>query len=577
MSRWYKVGLLLVVLLAAALRLGGITRVGIRFDDEGAYVGDARLWHRCLLTVTDADALGDVVRHDKKAFQRRLQNHGVDFTARYRKPVQGYTFIGAATMFLAGDRPAALLMLNAVCGVLTVLVIYWIGSSLFSRSVGLAAALLLAVSPYHLLYCRSAFTDATATFFAYLGLALWVLGVRRGWSVRRTYALSGLTIGYAATCHYRVLYLLGVLIVADLVRLLQTHPRPETVRTGMRTAAVRWSWLILGAVLPAVCIELVFQGARLAATVTDSYLPLITYFGSAWRCITHEFTAGARLSYEYPVTLWHTLHTYMGYYLHWHGLALGLLVVLGLSICLGAKGIAKLPAIAVIVTLALLLTQPYIVARAMSTAIPALCLCSAVGLSWILQYRRPTGGWKVSLVVIVLAVCVAPASVHSLGLYTKQSSIVDACAFVVSQNDGAVAVALDTHHRSKYHLYLEGTGLDVVNTRLHADGSPKDAIARLRARGVRWMFVDPQHWHFRQSPPGPGNQVFQWWDTLGDYLSREATLAAEFPHITGFEWEFLTEGPGLAHLDEMIERKAGTLRIYDISALTGSRSALMNY
>jgi len=58
---------------------------------------------------------------------------------------------------------------------------------------------------------------------------------------------------------------------------------------------------------------------------------------------------------------------------------------------------------------------------------------------------------------------------------------------------------------------------------------------------------------------------------------QEAALAAEFPHITGFEWEFLTEGPGLAHLDEMIEREAGTLRIYDISALTGSRSALMNH
>ena len=64
---------------------------------------------------------------------------------------------------------------------------------------------------------------------------------------------------------------------------------------------------------------------------------------------------------------------------------------------------------------------------------------------------------------------------------------------------------------------------------------------------------------------------------MDDYLRDEAILAAEFPHITGFEREFLAEGPGLAHLDEMIARQAGALKIYDISTLTGSRSALAHH
>ena len=44
---WVYAGLAVVVVAASILRFAGITDVGIRFDDEGAYVGDARLWHRC--------------------------------------------------------------------------------------------------------------------------------------------------------------------------------------------------------------------------------------------------------------------------------------------------------------------------------------------------------------------------------------------------------------------------------------------------------------------------------------------------------------------------------------------------
>jgi len=117
---WIRGGMTVVVVTACLLRFDGITTVGIRYDDEGAYVGDARLWHRCALVSTDRQAIGAVMHGDKATLQKRMDDLGVDFAARYAKPSQGYTFLGALAMFAVGDRPAALLTLNAVSGVLTV-------------------------------------------------------------------------------------------------------------------------------------------------------------------------------------------------------------------------------------------------------------------------------------------------------------------------------------------------------------------------------------------------------------------------------------------------------------------------
>jgi hypothetical protein len=96
--------LLGILVLAAGLRFGGITDVGIRFVDEGAYAGDARLWHRCAKTLASTEAIGAILSGDKGTLKQAMDREGVDFSARYLKPSQGYTFFGALTMFVAGVR-----------------------------------------------------------------------------------------------------------------------------------------------------------------------------------------------------------------------------------------------------------------------------------------------------------------------------------------------------------------------------------------------------------------------------------------------------------------------------------------
>jgi hypothetical protein len=566
-ARWWIHGALAVVVVTASiLRLGGITRVGIRFDDEGAYVGDARLWYRCALVLTDRQSLGAGMRGDKAALKRRMDDLGVDFGARYAKPSQGYTFLGAAAMFVVGDRPAALLVLNAVSGVLAVILTYAIGSTLFGRRPGLCAAAFLAVSPYHLVYCRSALTEATAGLFVLLGLWIWIIGVKRRWSPRWSYGLSGIALGYAATCHYRCLYVPGVLILADIMMSQWRGTDGKRPAGRLSAAAVRWSWLAAGVALPAILFELLFRTARGAAWLSDSYLPVGTYFAAGTKWASKILVSGAADVTGGPLSPVLNAQAYFGYFVHWHGVAAALLTLVGLLVTVRKSGLGRIPALLALVTLTLVMIQPYSVARAMSTAIPALCLCAAVGAFWITDLGRLRHRWKAAVVSALVLLFVASALTRSRALYARHSSIANACAFVAARGPATVAIPLDTYHRSKYWLYLEGTDVNVVNGMFHNLGSPEAVIARLRSDGVRWIIMDPQRWHYRDTRPGSKNLVFRWWEAMDDYLSREAALAAEFPHIVDACWEFLAEGPGLAHLDEMIRRRAGRLGIYDLTA-----------
>lgn len=561
---WIRGGITVVVVTACLLRFDGITTVGIRYDDEGAYVGDARLWHRCALVSTDRQAIDAVIRGDKATLQERMDDLGVDFAARYAKPSQGYTFLGALAMFAVGDRPAALLTLNAVSGVLTVIILYAIGAALFGRTIGLCGAMFLAVSPYHLSYCRSAFADATAGLFVLLGLWIFIVGVKRRWWPRITYGLSGLFLGFAVTCHYRCLYVPAVLVIADILTSRGSGMNVEGWAKRMRSAAHRWIWLAVGVAVPSICLEFLFQAAHAAARLSDSFLPLDTYFEAWWKWIGAVLTANAVPANAGSFA--HNSRAYFGYFVHWHGIVAAVLAIVGVVVVLRRKGIGRLPALVVLLTMALLLSQPYTVARAMSTAIPSLCLCAAVAAFRLPELCRLRGRTRAIVVGALLLLLSVPAVKRSSEVNARRSNVADACAFVATQGGEGVAVPVDTYYKSKYWLYLEDADVSVVNGKFHRLGSPEAVVDLLRREGVRWFITDPQEWHYRDTPPGARNRVFRWWEALGDYLDRKAYLAAEFTHIDGSCWEFLAEGPGIVHVDEMIRRHAGRIRIYDLDA-----------
>jgi len=556
---WVHLALLVVLALAAGLRFSGISRVGLRCDDEGAYAVDARLWHRCAATLTDTQALGAIRRGDKEAFKRRINAIGVDFTDRYRKSCQGYTFLGALLMFVTGDAASALLVTNALCGTLAVLLAYMLGAVLFDRSAGLCSALLLAVSPYHLMYCRGAFTEATAGCFILAGFVAWAWGRRHGWSWRRTYGLSGLAIGYASTCHYRSACFLLILLLVDLLATRAGEAEERPARPRWRSTLRRWIWLGVGAAIPLLAIEAVFLAARLAASLSDSRLPLMTFLQASWWRLKAESvgmggTAGRLFNAQVP---W----AYAGYVVHWHGLTASVAALLAVAAVLRAKGAAKTPAVVVLATIAMLLFQKHIVARAFSPAIPFLCLCLGAGLGWLITAAKTPPRHRPVVALVLTALVACTAGMQSWRLVGRRSQLADACAFLAERGAATVAVPWGT---PKYRIYLDGTGVEVIGYRWR--GSAEELPAQLRSRGVRWMITDHQRWHYKRSHSGVGEPAFHWWRTVDRQLKQEARLIAEFAHLSTQRWEFLAEGPGPQFVPEMTESGGGSLRIYDLQA-----------
>ena len=81
----------------------------------------------------------------------------------------------------------------------------------------------------------------------------------------------------------------------------------------------------------------------------------------------------------------------------------------------------------------------------------------------------------------------------------------------------------------------------------------------LREDGVRWVIFDSSYWDW-----GSAGSWCRWWQSLDDELLRGGFLAAEFPHMSDFAWEFLVETAGERHLTSMQAAGAGPLRIYDL-------------
>jgi len=548
--RWAGVAAILV--LAAFLRLGGISEVGVRFCDGAWYASDARLWHRCARVLLDPQAIRAFLTADKAALQERIDAHGVDFSGRYYKPCQGYTFLAALMMFIVGDSPSALPVTNAVLGTLAVLVLYRLGLALFDRWIALGGALLLAISPYHLVYCRSALADASAGFFVLVGVWLWVVARQSTESRWWRFALSGAALGYAATCHFRSGYVPVVMLFVDVLSLAGRSRPNDSAAAGWRGLIGRWSWLTLGAVTPLLAIQSIFCAARLAAWIVDAYLPVTTFFhaGSRWLMRSVEIEASAGFNSK-------VIGEFANYFTQWHGVAAGCFALVGLAVVLCRNDLSRLLALIILAPLGVLLFQHNLVARAMATAIPIACLCVAVGGRAAVQVA---GGRKARAKLVCAAaltvVVAAPGLTNAWHLRGKNSDVARACAWVEANGGGAVAVP----SRCLYWLYLEGTALPVVGEGwLCPRGEPAEVLASLRAAGVRWAITDPQHWHGALE-----SSLFLQREAIDEHLREHVPLVAEFPHISNYRWEFMADGPGLANLAEMERRGGGPIRIYDL-------------
>ena len=145
----------------------------------------------------------------------------------------GVTLISPVT-YITDPTPYYLIgrAVVAACGVVSVYLVFRLGKEAFSRSVGLLAALFLAVEPLHVRYSHVAVTDVPATMFGLLALLLFLRASRR--RDARTLLLGALAAGLATGTKYN----LGLLVVPGAIACWYVY-RDQLAAHRLRALAAR--------------------------------------------------------------------------------------------------------------------------------------------------------------------------------------------------------------------------------------------------------------------------------------------------------------------------------------------------
>lgn len=128
----------------------------------------------------------------------------------YKLPV--YTYLAVPSVFLFGLSEFAVRLPNALLGSLAIFSTYLFVKELFSKKVGLVAALLLAISPWHVPLSRGAFEANLTVLFLPLGIFLFLRGLKD----HRLLVLSAMVFGVNMFT-YHTARLVTPLVVVSLV------------------------------------------------------------------------------------------------------------------------------------------------------------------------------------------------------------------------------------------------------------------------------------------------------------------------------------------------------------------------
>lgn len=111
-----------------------------------------------------------------------------------------YYYFMAPFLWLFNYSPVGPAVMIALCGVVAVWLVYYVGSRFFNTSAGLIAALLFAINPLVILYARSSWNPNLMPLVTLLMLfTLYKAVEKKSWKL---YALTGVLYGIAMQLHY---------------------------------------------------------------------------------------------------------------------------------------------------------------------------------------------------------------------------------------------------------------------------------------------------------------------------------------------------------------------------------------
>jgi hypothetical protein len=318
--------LIAITALAAFLRLWELDRVGLR-GDEAVYAGQAAV-------LAGAKGFGQYFI---------LQSRGDSNFLLFQEVV-------SVVYRVAGVGDVTARAVAAAFSILTVLVVYGIGATLFGRGTGLFSALLLSVSGYSVMLGRLALLDSALTFLfatAILCAAKWNATNRSGW-------LYGLAATAALTVQAKIVGGLALLVVAAY--LLISRSSGQLTRRRL----------------------LISAGVFLAALT-----PMLVQLAANWELYTNFLSTSIRRASAVP---WY----YYGKVLLDHDGALILaLYIFGIAFAIGRRSRGDLLPLLWLLTVAVFYQiYPLKAFNYLLPALPALCILAGRALDALVQWSR---------------------------------------------------------------------------------------------------------------------------------------------------------------------------------------------
>ena len=185
--------LILILILAFLLRFFYFGEIPKGFSSDEAAIG----YNAYSILKTGKDEYGNFLPLSFKSF------------GEYKAPLYIYATIPFIAVF--GLSEFATRLPAAIFGGLTVIVVYILIKKLFkNENLGLVAAFLLAISPWHLQYTRIAYEGSLALFLLSLGILFLLQGFER----KHFYYLCAVSFALTAYSHFTVRVFIPLLIIA---------------------------------------------------------------------------------------------------------------------------------------------------------------------------------------------------------------------------------------------------------------------------------------------------------------------------------------------------------------------------
>jgi len=184
-----------------------------------------------------------------------------------------FFYIQALSFLLFGPSEVAARIPSLTASVISLGLIYLLGRSLYGRGVGLVAALLLAASPFAILFAPTAFTDPLMVTWVLAGC---LAAVRGGWG------WAGLFLGLAAITKQQGVFFVPLALGLGLVSSTKSRI-PSFVLTFLVVLGLAFAWDIARAREP---------GFLAQSLISYGGLPL-----SLWSAWEHLLSFGSLLQY----------------------------------------------------------------------------------------------------------------------------------------------------------------------------------------------------------------------------------------------------------------------------------------